>query len=209
MRVFLVDDHEVVRKGIRALLESKEGFEIVGEAGSVAEAIADAPPSKPDVIMMDVRLGDGTGIEACREIRSQDPSIRVIMLTSYSDDKALFDSIMAGADGYLLKQVDSASLVSAINKVGNGESLLDPAVTHTVLDRMKELISRPADDDSELSQQEENVLTLIADGKTNREIGEDMSLSEKTIKNYVTSILGKLNLNRRSEAVAYYIRKTL
>lgn len=209
MRIFLVDDHEVVRKGLRALLESKEGFEIVGEAGSVAEAIADAAPAKPDVIMMDVRLGDGTGIEACREIRSQDPSIRVIMLTSYSDDKALFDSIMAGADGYLLKTVDSASLVTAINRVGNGESLLDPAVTHTVLDRMKELISRSTDDDSDLSKQEENVLTLIADGKTNREIGEGMFLSEKTIKNYVTSILGKLNLNRRSEAVAYYIRKTM
>ena len=209
MRIFLVDDHEVVRKGLRALLESKEGFEIVGEAGSVAEAIADAVPAKPDVIMMDVRLGDGTGIEACREIRSQDPSIRVIMLTSYSDDKALFDSIMAGADGYLLKTVDSASLVTAINRVGNGESLLDPAVTHTVLDRMKELISRSTDDDSDLSKQEENVLTLIADGKTNREIGEGMFLSEKTIKNYVTSILGKLNLNRRSEAVAYYIRKTM
>ena len=209
MRIFLVDDHEVVRKGLRALLESKEGFEIVGEAGSVAEAIADAAPAKPDVIMMDVRLGGGTGIEACREIRSQDPSIRVIMLTSYSDDKALFDSIMAGADGYLLKTVDSASLVTAINRVGNGESLLDPAVTHTVLDRMKELLSRSTDDDSDLSKQEENVLTLIADGKTNREIGEGMFLSEKTIKNYVTSILGKLNLNRRSEAVAYYIRKTL
>ena len=208
MKILLVDDHAVVRHGLRALLERRKGFEIAGEAGSMAEAIEQADLTDPDLVIMDVRLGDGSGVEACREIRSRNPKVKVIMLTSYSDDKALFDSIMAGANGYLLKQVDSVSLVSSIERVGRGESLLDPAVTHTVLEKMKLLISRPSGErNSELSAQEQNVLALIAEGKTNKEIGQEIYLSEKTVKNYVSNILSKLNLSRRSEAAAYYARK--
>ena len=208
MRVLIVDDHEVVRHGLRSLLDRRESLQIVGEAGSVAEAVREAAATSPDVVIMDVRLPDGSGVEACREIRSLNPAIRVIMLTSYSDDKALFDSIMAGADGYLLKQVDGKSLVSAIERVGGGESLLDPAVTQTVLGRMKALMSGSSTGmGSGLSAQEERVLAIIAEGKTNREIGREMYLSEKTVKNYVSSILDKLNLSRRSEAAAYYARR--
>ena len=208
MKILIVDDHEIVRQGLRALLERRNGFQIVGEAGSVAEAVEEAAAANPDVVIMDVRLGDGSGVEACREIRSRRPDTKILMLTSYSDDKALFDSIMAGAGGYLLKQVDAASLVAAIERVGRGESLLDPAITGTVFEKMKSLISRPAaNHGSDLSPQEGQVIALIAEGKTNREIGEEMALSEKTIKNYVSSILSKLNLSRRSEAVAYYIRR--
>ena len=207
MKILIVDDHEVVRQGLRALLGRRRGFEIAGEAGSVAEALSVAAATSPDVVIMDVRLGDGTGVEACREIRSHSPTTKVIMLTSYSDDKALFDSIMAGADAYLLKQVDGRSLISAIERVNRGESLLDPAVTQAVLDKVKDLITgQSADRNSKLSGQERQILALITEGKTNREIGQEMYLSEKTVKNYVSNILGKLNLSRRSEAAAYYVR---
>ena len=208
MKRLLVDDHEVVRRGLRALLSHQPNFEIVGEAGTVAEAIEKAAATAPNVVVMDVRLPDGTGVEACREIRSHNPDTRVIMLTSYSDDKALFDSIMAGADGYLLKQVDSRTLISAIERVGKGGSLLDPAITQTVLEKVKSLISRPPEEsDNELTKQEKEVLARIAEGKTNREIGQEIYLSEKTIKNYVSHILDKLDMSRRSEAAAYYARQ--
>ncbi len=197
-----------MRQGLRALLSRRQGFDVVGEAGTVAEAVREAATLSPDVIVMDVRLPDGSGVEACREIRAKDPNIKVIMLTSYSDDQAPFDSIMAGASGYLLKQVRSRELVSAIESVGRGESLLDPAVTQTVLQRMRDLSTKPAEDRaSALSPQEEKILALISEGKTNREIGQELFLSEKTVKNYVSNLLDKLNMSRRTEAVAYYVRR--
>ncbi len=207
MRILIVDDHEIVRNGLTLLFNRQKGFDIVGEAGSVAEAVRIAAATSPDIVIMDVRLPDGTGIEACRDIRSANPETKVVMLTSYSDDKALFDSIMAGASAYLLKQVESKALVAAVTQVANGESLLDPAVTESVLNKVKVLISElSADKRSEPSAREEQILALIADGKTNREIGEEMFLSEKTVKNYVSNILAKFNLSRRSEAAAYYVR---
>lgn len=207
MKILIVDDHEIVRNGLTLLFGRQKGFDIVGEAGSVAEAVRVAAATSPDIVIMDVRLPDGTGVEACRDIRSANPDTKVLMLTSYSDDKALFDSIMAGASAYLLKQVESKALVAAVTRVVNGESLLDPAVTEQVLNKVKVLISElSADKRTEPSAREEQVLALIADGKTNREIGQEMFLSEKTVKNYVSNILAKFNLSRRSEAAAYYVR---
>ncbi len=208
MNILIVDDHEVVRQGLKTLLSRRPKFNVVGEAGSVAEAIEKAAATNPDVVIMDIRLADGTGVEACREIRASNPSTKVIMLTSYSDDQAIFDSIVAGASAYLLKQVESKALVSAIERVGNGESLLDPAVTQSVMEKVRTLISQPPEAKGpEPSAQEQRVLALIAEGKTNREIGQEMYLSEKTVKNYVSSILDKFNLSRRSEAAAYYVRR--
>ena len=207
MRILIVDDHEIVRNGLTLLFNRQKGFDIVGEAGSVAEAVRIAAATAPDIVIMDVRLPDGTGIEACRDIRSANPETKILMLTSYSDDKALFDSIMAGASAYLLKQVESKALVDAVTRVANGESLLDPAVTESVLNKVKVLITElSADKRSGPSAREEQVLALIADGKTNKEIGQEMFLSEKTVKNYVSNILAKFNLSRRSEAAAYYVR---
>ncbi len=199
----LVDDHEVVRTGIRTILERREGFTIVGEAGTVAEAITVARECKPDVIVMDIRLPDGNGVEATREIRDERPETRVIMLTSYADDEAIYGSIMAGASGYLLKQTRGQSLAEAIERVAGGESLLDPAVTAQVLDRMRALARGEGDELAALSDQERKILSHIAEGKTNKEIAEDVFLSDKTVKNYVSSILSKLNLRRRSEAAAF------
>jgi DNA-binding NarL/FixJ family response regulator len=199
----LVDDHEVVRMGLRTLLERREGFIIVGEASNVAEAVAVAHQSQPDVIVMDIRLPDGTGVDACREIRSQHPETRVIMLTSYADDEAIYGSIMAGASGYLLKQTRGQSLAEAIERVASGESLLDPAVTAKVLERMRSLARGEQDDLAVLTEQERKILALIAEGKTNKEIADEIFLSDKTVKNYVSSILSKLNLRRRSEAAAF------
>ncbi|MBI4338220.1 MAG: response regulator transcription factor [Chloroflexi bacterium] len=207
MRLLIVDDHEVVRQGLRTLLDRREGLEVAGEAGSVAEAVREAARLSPDVVVMDVRLPDGTGVEACREIRSANPAIRVIMLTSYPDEEAVFDSIMAGASGYLLKQIRGQELVQAIRRVGAGESLLDPGVTHKVLERIKSLAGQKVESATTLSEQEEKILARIADGKTNKEIATDLFLSEKTVKNYVSSILDKLNLSRRAEAAAYYVRR--
>jgi DNA-binding NarL/FixJ family response regulator len=201
--VMLVDDHEVVRMGLRTLLERRDGFVIVGEAASVAEAVAIARQSQPDVIVMDVRLPDGTGVEACREIRSARPETRVIMLTSYADDEAIYGSIMAGASGYLLKQTRGQNLADAIERVASGESLLDPAVTDKVLDRMRSLARGEQDELAVLTEQERKILALIAEGKTNKEIAGEIFLSDKTVKNYVSSILSKLNLRRRSEAAAF------
>jgi DNA-binding NarL/FixJ family response regulator len=204
----LVDDHDVVREGLRALLSRREGFDVVAQAASVREAIAEAARTQPDVIVMDVRLPDGSGIEACREIREARPETRVIMLTSYADEEAVFASILAGAAGYVLKQTRSGALADAITAVARGESLLDSAVTQKVLERVR-AASRPKSDDplGALTEQEHKILVLIADGKTNKEIAAEVYLSDKTVKNYVSSILSKLNLRRRSEAAAFIARR--
>ena len=209
LRVMLVDDHEVVRDGIRAMLASEDDVVVAGEAGGVQDAIDEAARTKPDVVVMDVRLADGSGIEATREIRANHPDTRVLMLTSFADDEALFASIMAGASGYVLKQVRSDDLVRAIRSVGAGESLLDPAVTNSVLDRLRKGKHLMKDERlARLSPQEERILTLIADGRTNKEVGEELRLAEKTVKNYVSSILSKLEVARRAEAAAYLARHT-
>jgi DNA-binding NarL/FixJ family response regulator len=200
----LVDDHEIVRQGLRALLDRREHLQVVAEAASATEAVEAAARVKPDVIVMDVRMPDGTGIEACREIRAERPETRVLMLTSYADDEAVYASIIAGASGYLLKQTRSKELVSAIEAVARGESLLDPTVMGTVLNRMRELASGGHKDKlSELSDQERRILGLIAEGKTNREIASTVYLSEKTVKNYVSTILSKLGMERRAQAAAF------
>ncbi len=203
IRVMLVDDHEVVRMGIRTLLERRAGFVVVAEAGSVQEAVSQARRSQPDVIVMDIRLPDGNGVEATREIKDERPETRVIMLTSYADDEAIYGSIMAGASGYLLKQTRGQSLAEAIERVAAGESLLDPSVTNKVLERMRSLARGESDELAVLTDQERKILGLIAEGKTNKEIAAEIFLSDKTVKNYVSSILSKLNLRRRSEAAAF------
>jgi DNA-binding NarL/FixJ family response regulator len=209
IRVMLVDDHEVVRQGLRALLEAEGNIVVAGEAGGVRESIEVAESARPDVVVMDVRLVDGSGIEACREIRAARPQTKVIMLTSFSDDEALFASIMAGASGYVLKQVRGGDLVSSIKTVAGGGSLLDPAVTGTVLERLRKGKHFLKDERlARLSPQEERILAQVAEGKTNREIGEELHLAEKTVKNYVSSILSKLEVARRAEAAAYHARHT-
>lgn len=207
-RILLVDDHEVVREGLRALLARREGFEVVGQAGTVEQAIAEAARSEPDVIVMDVRLPDGSGIEACREIREARPETKVIMLTSYADDDAVFASILAGAAGYVLKQTRGSALADAIAAVARGESLLDAAVTQKVMERVRSASQRKADDPLDaLTEQEHKILALIAEGKTNKEIAAEVYLSDKTVKNYVSNILSKLNMRRRSEAAAFIARR--
>jgi DNA-binding NarL/FixJ family response regulator len=209
LRVLLVDDHEVVRSGVKALLQAADDIVVSGEAGSVREAIDEADRTRPDVVVMDVRLIDGSGIEATREIRAKHPKAKVVMLTSFADDEALFASIMAGASGYVLKQVKGGELVRAIRTVGRGESLLDPAVTNAVLDRLRKGKHLLKDEKlARLSPQEERILTAVANGKTNREIGDELHLAEKTVKNYVSSILSKLEVARRAEAAAYLARHT-
>ncbi|HUE96233.1 MAG TPA: response regulator transcription factor [Longimicrobiaceae bacterium] len=209
LRVLLVDDHEVVRSGVRALLQATDDIIVTAEAGTVREAVDEADRARPDVVVMDVRLADGSGIEATREIRAKHPKTAVVMLTSFADDEALFASIMAGAAGYVLKQVRGGELVRAIRTVGKGESLLDPAVTSAVLDRLRKGKHLMADEKlARLSPQEERILNGIADGKTNREIGEELNLAEKTVKNYVSSILSKLEVARRAEAAVYLTRHT-
>ena len=201
-RILLCDDHEVVREGLRVLIARQEGMSVVGEAGTVAEAIEAAARSKPDVVIMDVRLPDGSGVEACRAIRETRPETKVIMLTSYADDDALFASIIAGASGYLLKQTRGQAVVDAITAVAAGGSLLDPDVTGKVLERVRQ--SRDEDPAlASLTEQERKVLAGLAEGHTNREIGEKLFLSEKTVKNYVSRILDKLGLSRRAEAAAF------
>ena len=209
LRVMLVDDHEVVRGGVRAMLQATEDIIVTAEAASVREAVDEAARSRPDVIVMDVRLTDGSGIEATRQIRADRPATKVLMLTSFADDDALFASIMAGASGYVLKQVNSAELLRAIRALGRGESLLDPAVTTSVLDRLRKGKHLMQDERlARLSPQEERILSSVADGRTNREIGEELGLAEKTVKNYVSSILSKLEVARRAEAAAYLARHT-
>jgi two-component system, NarL family, response regulator DevR len=209
LRVVLVDDHEVVRNGIKALLAETPDVSVVGEAGTVKDAVERAVWARPDVVIMDVRLPDGSGIEATREIRAKLPNTQVLMLTSFSDDEAIFASIMAGAAGYVLKQIKGADLIRAVQTVGRGESLLDPAVTKGVLDRLRKGKHLMKDERlARLSAQEERILEMIADGKTNNEIGQKLHLAEKTVKNYVTSILSKLEVARRAEAAAYLARHT-
>jgi DNA-binding NarL/FixJ family response regulator len=205
VRVFLLDDHELVRRGIRDLLWAQEDMSVVGEASTAEEALARIPSTRPNVAVLDVRLPDGNGIEVCREIRSRHPEIGCLMLTSYADDEALFSAIMAGAAGYVLKQIRGVELVGAIRRVGEGGSLLDPAVTQRVLERLR---AKPEEDEglAELTGQERRILDLIAEGATNRQIAEKIFLAEKTVKNYVSSMLSKLGMQRRSEAAAYAAR---
>jgi DNA-binding NarL/FixJ family response regulator len=202
IRVFLLDDHEVVRRGLRDLLEADGDIEVVGESGSATEATRRIPALRPDVAVLDGRLPDGSGIDVCREIRSRAPEIAALILTSYDDDEALFSAIMAGAAGYVLKQVRGQDLVDAVRRVAAGQSLLDPAVTQQVLDRLRE---GPKQDKAlaGLTDQERKVLELIGEGLTNRAIGERLFLAEKTVKNYVSSLLSKLGLERRTQAAVF------
>ena len=210
LHLLLVDDHEVVREGLAALLARRPAFQVVAEAGTVAEAMAAAHRFKPDLVVMDVRLPDGTGIEACRDIRAELPETRVVMLTSYPDEEAVLAAILAGASGYLLKQIRGRDLVAALEAVGRGESLLDPAVTEKVLERIRRVASGSASDElADLTPQERKILMLVAQGKTNREIAAEVFLSDKTVKNYVSSILSKLNLQRRAQAAAFVAKHRL
>lgn len=210
LRLLIVDDHEVVRQGLVSLLDRRAGFEVVAQAGTVADSIILAARHEPDLVIMDVRLPDGSGIEACREIRAVRPETRIVMLTSYPDEEAVMSAIIAGASGYLLKQIRGRDLVSALEAVGRGESLLDPAVTEKVLERVRRMASGSATDDlAELTSQERKVLLLVAEGKTNKEIAADIFLSDKTVKNYVSSILAKLNLQRRTQAAAFVAKRNL
>jgi DNA-binding NarL/FixJ family response regulator len=202
IRVFLLDDHELVRRGIRELLETEGDIEVCGEAETAEEALSRIPPTKPDVAILDVRLPDGNGVEVCREIRSRHPEINCLILTSFSDDDALFQAIMAGAAGYLLKQIRGTDLVDAVRRVSRGQSLLDPSVTARVLERLR---SGPETDErlARLTDQERRILDLIAEGLTNRQIAERVHLAEKTVKNYVSNVLAKLGMERRTQAAVY------
>jgi two-component system response regulator DevR len=203
-RVFLLDDHEVVRRGLRELFEAEDDLEVVGEAETAEQALARIPATRPDVAILDVRLPDGSGVEVCREIRSRHPEIACLMLTSFSGDEALFNAIMAGARGFLLKQVRGHDLVDGVRRVAAGESLLDPSVTAAVFERL-----RHRDDDdpvNALTEQERVLIDLLAEGMTNRQIGEHMHLAEKTIKNYVSNILTKLGMTRRTEIAVFAAR---
>jgi two-component system response regulator DevR len=203
-RVFLLDDHEIVRRGLRELLDSENDLEVVGEAGNAEEAYQRIPAAHVDVAVLDVRLPDGNGVEVCREIRSRHPEVQCLMLTSFADDEALFSAIMAGAAGYLLKQIRGPDLIDGIRRVGRGESLLDPAVTARVLERLR--TAPAAEELSALTDQERKILDLVAEGLTNRQIGERIYLAEKTVKNYVSNMLTKLGMSRRTEAAAYAAR---
>jgi two-component system, NarL family, response regulator DevR len=205
IRVFLLDDHEVVRRGLRELLEDEADIEVVGEAESAASALRRIPALRVDVAVLDARLGDGSGIDVCREIRSRDESIRAIILTSYDDDDALFAAIMAGAAGYVLKQIHGTDLVDGIRRVAAGQSLLDPALVARVLQRVRDG-SGPPDELAALTEQERKILACIAEGMTNRQIGERLFLAEKTVKNYVSSLLAKLGLERRTQAAVLAAR---
>ena len=204
-RVYLLDDHEVVRRGIRDLLEDAGDISVVGESASALEASRRIPALRPDVAILDARLPDGSGIDVCREIRSVDPGIHALILTSFDDDEALFAAIMAGAAGYVLKQITGTDLVDAVRRVAGGQSLLDPAVTARVLERVR---SGPPEDETlkRLTDQERRILAHIAEGKTNRQIGEEMFLAEKTVKNYVSSLLSKLGMERRTQAAVFATR---
>ena len=202
--LLIVDDHEVVRQGLVALLGRRPEFHVVGEAGTAADAVQAARRFHPDLVIMDVRLPDGSGIEACREIRAELPETRVVILTSYPDEDAVLSAIVAGASGYLLKQVRARDLVAALEAVGRGESLLDPAVTGRVLERVRRIATSDQPDElAQLTPQEQKILLLVAEGKTNKEIAAEVFLSDKTVKNYVSSILAKLNLEQRAQAAAY------
>ena len=191
IQVFLLDDHEIVRRGVRELLESEPDIEVVGEASTAAEALQRIPAVRPHVAVLDVRLPDGSGVEVCRDVRSQLPGLACLMLTSFSDDDALFEAIMAGASGYVLKQIRGNDLITAIRRVARGESLLDPTVT------------------AKLTPQERKILDLIAEGATNRQIGTELHLAEKTVKNYVSNMLMKLGMSRRTEAAVFAVKASI
>ncbi|MCO5997854.1 response regulator [Actinoallomurus rhizosphaericola] len=204
IKVFLLDDHEVVRRGVAALLESEDDITVVGEADTAERALARVPALQPDVAVLDVRLPDGDGVTVCRELRSRMPELACLMLTSFSDEEALFDAVMAGASGYVLKQIHGSDLVGAVRTVASGQSLLDPSSTAKMLERLR----RPARQDplADLTEQERRILDLIGDGLTNRQIGERLFLAEKTVKNYVSGIFTKLGMNRRTQAAAFITR---
>lgn len=205
--VFLLDDHEVVRRGVHELLSVEDDIEVVGEAGTAEDAMVRIPATRPDVAVLDVRLPDGSGVEVCREIRSRDENIKCLMLTSFADDEALFDAIMAGASGYVLKAIRGNELLTAVREVAAGKSLLDPVATARVLARLRDGNNPKGDDKlAALTDQERRILDLIGEGLTNRAIGERLHLAEKTIKNYVSSLLSKLGMERRSQAAAFVAR---
>ncbi|WP_431679642.1 response regulator [Kitasatospora sp. KL5] len=206
IRVFLLDDHEVVRRGVHDLLSTEADIEVVGEAGTAAEALARIPAVEPDVAVLDVRLPDGNGVEVCREVRSRVPGVRCLMLTSFSDDEALFDSIMAGASGYVLKAIRGTDLITAVRDVAAGRSLLDPVATGRVLERLREGSGKEDERLAQLTRQERRILDLIGEGMTNRQIGNELHLAEKTVKNYVSSLLAKMGMKRRTQAAAYVAR---
>jgi two-component system response regulator DevR len=209
-RIVLVDDHEVVRLGLKSLLERHPQFEVVGEAGSARDALDQVAATEPDVVVMDIRLPGTSGIEACEQIVDQYPNTKVIMLTSYAEDEMLFSAIRAGASGYVLKQIASEELVKAIEAVGRGEALLDPAVTQRVFQEVRRAVKEEeASAFAHLSQQEKHVLLLVSEGKTNREIAKNLFLGEGTVRNYVSSILSKLGVNNRAEAAAYAVEHNL
>lgn len=206
VRVFLLDDHEVVRQGLRTLLESAGDMEVVGEASTAAEALVRIPLAHPDVAVLDVRLPDGSGVKVCRDIRSAHPEVACLMLTSFSDDEALFDAIMAGAAGYVLKEVRGSDLVADVRRVAAGHSLLDPNLTARVMERIRR--REQHEEPKGLTPQEQRILELISEGRTNRQIAQAMILSEKTVKNYVSNLLAKLGMSRRTEAAVYAVRRS-
>jgi DNA-binding NarL/FixJ family response regulator len=206
IRIFLLDDHEIVRRGLRELLETDDDFEVVGEASNAEEALVRVPLTRPDVAVLDVRLPGTSGIEVCRDLRSSLPELRCLMLTSFADDDALFSAILAGASGYLLKQIRGPELLSAMRLVAAGQSLIDPALTAGVMERLRG--NHKEDKISKLSPQERRILDLIAEGLTNRQIGAEMYLAEKTVKNYVSSVFDKMGFSRRTEAAVYVARTT-
>ncbi len=204
VRIFLLDDHEIVRRGLRELFEGQADFEVVGEAADAEEAMTRVPPTRPDVAVLDVRLPGTSGIEVCRDLRATMPDLKCLMLTSFADDDALFSAVLAGASGYLLKQIRGTGLVSAVRQVAEGQSLIDPALMAGVMDRLR---GKQEDERmAKLSPQERRILDLIAEGKTNRQIGTEMFLAEKTVKNYVSSLLQKMGFSRRTEAAVYATR---
>ncbi|MDO8307522.1 MAG: response regulator transcription factor [Actinomycetota bacterium] len=208
IRVFLMDDHEIVRRGLADLIGLERDMEVVGEAGTAADAMHRIPAARPDVAVLDVRLPDGSGVEVCRDIRASMPEVHCLMLTSYADDEALFDAIMAGASGYVLKEIRGNDLVEAIRQVAAGKSLLDPMATQRVLERLRNGERHDSRLDA-LSDQEKRILDLIGEGMTNRQIGESMHLAEKTVKNYVSSLLAKLGMERRTQAAAFVARMSV
>jgi two-component system response regulator DevR len=209
IRLLLVDDHKVVRSGLKALLADTANVDVIGEAGTAAEAVTEAARLKPDIVLMDVRLPDGSGIDACREIRTARPETRVLFLTSFADEDAIFATIFAGADGYLLKEIDEDGLIRAIETVAGGRSILDPSITQRVLARMKAHAVQATEQKGEqLSPQEQKVLVLVAEGQTNKEIAAALGLSDKTVRNYLSNIFQKLQITRRSQAAALYARRS-
>ena len=207
LRILLVDDHEVVRVGVRALIDRQPGMEVVGEASTVREAVSQADQLTPDVVVLDIRLPGGDGLEACRQIKARRPETRIIILTSFPDDEVLFDAIACGADGYVLKEIGSDDLIRALERIGLGESLLDPSLTNRVFAKMREVRRQErAHAFGDLTSQEMQILARIAEGQTNREIGAALHLSEKTVRNYVSAMLSKLDLSSRAQAAAYAAR---